>query len=93
MRCKAIATLCAFGLLASGCGQRVEVRPIFPSHADLKVEAEPMPGDDIVTDAAADERFRAEHESWGRRGWGAVGRICRWASRNGMTIDCPKEAR
>lgn len=76
-------------LVPSGCATH-EVRPLFPSRADLAVEPEPVPGDDIVTDAKADERYRAEHEAWGRRGWASVARICRWANANGASFDCPK---
>ncbi|WP_422057691.1 hypothetical protein [Sphingomonas sp.] len=66
------------------------MKPLFPPRADLAVEPEPVPGDDIVTDAKADERYRAEHEAWGRRGWASVARICRWAVANGAALDCPK---
>jgi hypothetical protein len=54
------------------------------------VEAKPAPTPEIVTSAAAAAEYDASIESWGERGWLTVGRLCRWAERNGMSIDCPK---
>ena len=44
----------------------------------------------IVTDPKASDAYNTDVESWGERGWLAVGRICRWAKANGATaLDCP----
>lgn len=82
--------LFAFGLVASGCNDQVQISPEFPPAADLKVEPKPVPGVDIVTSAAASAEYDVAVESWGQRGWNAVGRICRWAKDLGAPgIDCP----
>lgn len=66
------------------------MKPLFPSSADLKVEAKPVPTDAIVTDPKAADAYNADVESWGERGWLTVGRICRWAVANGATgLACP----
>ena len=70
------------------------MKPLYPSHADLRVEVEPKPTDAIVTDQVADERFRADHEAWGRRGWAQVARICRqvesWQDGKQLPFECPE---
>jgi hypothetical protein len=89
-----ILRLMPLGLLLAvpGCAQQVEVKPLFPASADLKVEPKPVPTDAIVTDPKAADAYNADIESWGARGWKAVGRICRWATANGATgLDCPKD--
>lgn len=76
------------------------MRPIFPSAADLAVEAEPaypveaLEVDDSLQSTpaaiAAENAWDDEVLIWGRRGWAAVGRLCRWAEDLGMKdIDCP----
>ena len=66
------------------------MKPLFPAYVDLKVEPKPVPTDAIVTDPKAGDAYNADVESWGERGWLAVGRICRWAKANGATaLDCP----
>lgn len=78
-------------LAVPGCGPQVEIKPLFPASADLKVESKPVPTDAIVTDPKAADAYNADVEIWGERGWLAVGRICRWAQANGATaLDCPK---
>lgn len=74
---------------AASCDERVISTPIYPPRADLQVEARPVPGPEIVTSAQANGAFQVEKDSWGARGWATVGRLCRWAKRNGMTVDCP----
>lgn len=64
------------------------MKPLYPPVADLKVEPEPKPPLEIVTDPAADERHRAEHEAWGRKGWATVRRLCNWARDNGLKVEC-----
>ena len=82
-------TLCGFVLAASACGQQAVIRPAFPPAADLRVEAKPVPPDDIVTSAKAAADYDIAVESWGTRGWQAVERICRWAKDLGAPgLDC-----
>jgi hypothetical protein len=77
-------------LAAPGCGPQVVMKPLFPSHADLQVEPKPVPTDAIVTDPKAADRYNADVESWGERGWLTVARICRWAVANGASgLNCP----
>lgn len=44
---------------------------------------------DAITSEAALDQHDIAIETWGERGWRAVGRICRWAERSGMVIACP----
>lgn len=79
--------LCASLLAVSGCAsnsERVKSMPLFPPSADLKDEAKPVAGPEIVTSAQAAADYDASVEAWGERGWRSVGRICRWAVANGM---------
>lgn len=64
------------------------MQPIFPPPVDLIVEAKPVAGPEIVTDDHAAAAYSAAIEAWGERGWAAVGRLCRWAARNGMKVEC-----
>lgn len=84
-----LLTLSAFGLAAQGCGPQVRVQPLFPPSADLAVEPKPVPRADIVTSAQASAEYDIALESWGERGWNAVGRICRWAREQGASVSCP----
>lgn len=102
-RCLTRALLIAASLsVVSACATREHVRPIFPPSADLQVEAKPQldpsvlakcheAGDDPA--ACSDAALTAHDialEAWGERGWGAVGRLCRWAERNGAKeLGCP----
>ena len=63
---------------------------MFPPSADVKalVEPKPRPGPDIVTSARAAAEYDVAVETWGERLSAAGGRVCRWLSANGMTIDC-----
>ena len=83
--------LAASLLAVSGCAKQVEMKPLYPPPADLKVEHKPAPTDAIVTDPKAADAYNADVESWGARGWLTVGRICRWAVTNGakLPFDCP----
>lgn len=83
--------LCASALVVSACGPKERIRPLYPPAADLKVEPKPIAGPEIVTSAQAAARYDVAIESWGERGWQAVARICRWASRNGMEVACPSQ--
>jgi hypothetical protein len=84
-----LLTLCAFSLAVSACGTKERIQPLFPPAADLKVDPKPVARPEIVTSAQAAAEYDIALESWGERGWRTVGRICRWAKANGMTIDCP----
>lgn len=72
----------------SGCGDKARVQPIFPPPVDLASEPKPVPAPEIVTDDHAAAAYSAAIEAWGERGWAAVGRLCRWAARNGMKVEC-----
>jgi hypothetical protein len=52
-------------------------------------EPEPVPTPDVLTSGQAAADYDAAVEGWGDRLWRAGGRLCRWAKRNGMAIDCP----
>lgn len=74
----------------SACGERVRIQPAFPPVADLVVEPKPVPPPEIVTSAQAAAEYDIAVEGWGERGWRAVGRLCRWAKEQGMSVDCPR---
>ncbi len=81
----------------SGCAERV--RPATPSSvsaADVKavIEAKPVPGDNILTDTKAADRYNAALELWGERLWRAGARICRAIVADGMKLpfECPPPA-
>lgn len=78
--------------LASGCASRERVTPIFPPPADLRVEPKPVLAPEALTSEAALDAHDIALETWGERGWAAVGRICRWAVRNGLEkTECPAD--
>lgn len=72
-------------LLVSGCGEPIPVQT-FPPAVDVAAvtEKKPLPTPDIVTDAAANERYNAAVELWGDRVRAAGVRICKWAKDMGM---------
>lgn len=88
----------------SGCGDKARVQPIFPPPVDLIVEADcpatdplgsnqavrckPIATPEIVIDDHAAAAYSAAIEAWGERAAAAVGRLCRWAARNGMKVEC-----
>lgn len=95
-----LTLLAAMIAVAPSCASKPSVRPIFPSAADLAVEAEPAypvealeVDDSLQSTAAAIDAENAWDDAvliWGRSGWAAVGRVCRWAESLGMKgIDCP----
>jgi hypothetical protein len=61
----------------------------YPPAADLKVEAEPVAAPAIATSEQAYEDYNEAVAAWGRRGWAAVARLCRYSKTMGMAIDCP----
>lgn len=70
------------------------MKATFPSHADLRVEAQPqLSPADLESDAALTDYDDAVL-AWGERGWAAVGRICRWAVTSGADLPfrCPPPA-
>ena len=79
----------AFASIASGCGGPGRIQAALPPVQDLAVEAKPVPGEDVLTSSVAEAEFNSKLESWGERGWSAVGRICRWAKAHGGDVDCP----
>lgn len=82
--------LAASLLLVTGCASRERVTPIYPPSADLEVEAKPIMPPEAVRSEAAGIAHDIAIEGWGERGWGAVGRLCRWAADNGMKgLSCP----
>lgn len=40
--------------------------------------------DAAITDDSVNAKYNSDVEGWGDRGWATVGRLCRWAERNGM---------
>lgn len=77
--------LFASALAASACSTpQAVIQPLFPPSADLRVEAKPIPPDNIVTSAQAAAEYDIALEAWGERGWLAVARLCRWAIANGV---------
>lgn len=84
----AFLTLPVLLLAVPGCGERERLKPIFPPPADLRIEAKPVPGPEIVTSAQAAADYDIALELWGERGWQAVRRICQWAVANGASVTC-----
>lgn len=66
--------------------------PIFPPSADLRVEAKPRLDPSALDSEAALDAHDSAVEAWGERGWAAVGRLCRYHQRMGMTLpfECPR---
>ena len=64
----------------------------FPPAEDLRVEAKPVPPDEVLTSRIAGEQHDNAVEAWGERGWAAVGRLCRYHQRMGMALpfECPR---
>ncbi|MDH7640454.1 hypothetical protein [Sphingomonas oryzagri] len=51
--------------------------------------------DAAITDDHASAAYGSEVEAWGKRGWGQVAAMCRWASDHGMVLPftCPAAGR
>lgn len=63
-----------------------------PPAADLRVAAEPPYPLEALTDPKAESDWNDSVLLWGREGWQQVGRLCRWAQRNGAAdLDCPAD--
>ena len=79
--------------LASSCASRgLGLTPSHPPAADLTVEPEPtLPVAALGSEAAYEDWNQAVRE-WGRRGWDALARTCRWHAAHGAAITCPKPA-
>ena len=86
MKCLPLAASLA---LACSCASKEQIRPIYPPVADLTVEAKPRLDPAALSSEAALDAHDIAVESWGERGWLAVGRLCRWAKANGMAVACP----
>lgn len=76
---RAILPMLMCGLTASGCGERVEPLPNYPSAQDVEAgqEAKPEPTPAILTDPVAAADYDAAIESWGDRVHDAFVRACR----------------
>lgn len=59
-----------------------------PPAADLAVEAEPAIPVEAATSEAAYEGYNQAVLDWGRRGWAAVARLCRWTASHGAAVGC-----
>jgi hypothetical protein len=81
-------------LLASGCGGRARIQPIFPDAADVEAsqERKPVPGVEIVSDPVARAFYDAQVESWGDRVSAAAVRICHAMNDMGGKFACAKPA-
>ena len=75
-------------LAACATPNSIPVAPL-PPVADLTVEPKPLMPVEAITDDTAAAAYSSSVESWGDRGWAAVGRLCRWAKANGEVLDCP----
>ncbi len=63
---------------------------IYPSAADLVVEAKPLLDPTALESEAALDAHEIAIESWGDRGWSMVARLCRWHVEMGMKgLSCP----
>jgi hypothetical protein len=81
-------------VLASSCGSNPKPVPLAYQHppaADLKVEQLPQAGPEIATSEPAYEAYNQDVMDWGKRGWAAVARLCRFSRSMGMSIECPAE--
>lgn len=67
----------------------------FPSAEDLRVEAKPVPPDEVLISREAGEKHDNAVEAWGERGWLQVGRLCRFFDDQGMSLPfgCPPPPR
>lgn len=59
-----------------------------PPAADLAIEAEPAIPPTAATSEAAYEDYNQAILDWGRRGWSALQRICRWTADHAVPLDC-----
>lgn len=90
LRCLTLALLIAASLsTVSGCASKGPIPLVLPRAADLQVEDKPRLDPAALDSEAALDAHDSALEAWGERGWATVGRLCRWAERNGMKIDCP----
>lgn len=81
--------------VAQGCAPQVEPvqTPSSVSAADVKVllTPKPIPSDDILTDAAANDRHNVAIETWGETLSKAGARVCRALAVDGFPLGftCP----
>lgn len=80
MPCLALAVSLS---LVSGCANKAPVTRIYPPAADLVVEPKPQLDPAALESEAALDAHDIALETWGERGWAAVGRLCRWADQMG----------
>lgn len=76
--------------LVSACASNPRPSRIYPPSADLAVEAKPLLDPAALSSEAALDAHDIALETWGERGWAAVGRLCRWHQEMGMKgLSCP----
>lgn len=76
--------------LAPSCASRgLDLTPSHPPAVDLTVEPEPeLPATALQSEQAYEAWNEAVRE-WGRRGWDAIARNCRWHRAQGAKLTCP----
>lgn len=80
-------------LVSSCAASPAHLAVVSPPAADLVVEPEPIASPDIATSEKAYEDYQDAFAAWGRRGWAAVGRLCRFAASEGAVVACPVEGK
>jgi hypothetical protein len=83
--------IASFGVAVASC----ETRGVaFPPATDLRVQAKPVPPDDVLTSRIAGEQHDNAVEAWGETGWAQIARLCRFFDAMGMEgLDCPPPPR
>lgn len=79
----------AAALALSSCGDKGRIQMLSPPVADLAVEKKPVVPVEAVSDEVVAADYDSKLESWGERGWSAVGRLCRYFKTHGTAVDCP----
>ncbi|MNE15110.1 hypothetical protein D3C80_1080110 [compost metagenome] len=75
------------GAAAASCGTPGASRPPVE---DLRVQAKPVPSDEVLTSRIAGEKHDNAVEAWGEAGWAQVARLCRFYREMGMKgLNCP----
>ena len=89
---KARLALVSMLVLASSCASKpAPLAYLSPPAADMKVEPIPEAEPEIATSEPAYEAYNQAVMDWGKRGWAAVGRLCRFSRGMGALIECPTE--
>lgn len=78
-------------VLVPSCASRgLDLTPSHPPAVDLTIEREPTLPTSALDSEAAYEEWNEKVREWGRRGWDAVARNCRWHARHGAVLTCPE---